>query len=133
MNNSASPELFYLALTAGLTGTLWMAYIVNRIRENGVLATLKTPDLDTPPQASWAYRLMRAHGNAVENLVVFSALVLAVQFSHVNSEMTATAACVFFYARLAHALTYTMGIPVLRTLAFFVGFICQAILFVQFI
>jgi len=27
---------------------------------------------------------------------------------------------------------YTLGIPVLRTLAFFVGFLCEATLFVQF-
>lgn len=132
MNNPASPELLYLALTAGLTGTLWLAYIVNRIQERGVLATLKTPDLNKLPQANWAHRLMRAHNNAVENLVVFTALVLVIQFSQANNEMTSTAAAVFFYARLAHAVTYTMGIPVLRTLAFSVGFVCQAILFIQF-
>lgn len=131
MNNIASPELLYLALTAGLTGSLWLGYIVNRIGERGVLATLKTPDLDTPPQAKWAHRLMRAHSNAVENLAVFTALVLAVQFSQVNSDVTATAACLFFYARLAHAITYTMGVPVLRTLAFFAGFCCQLILLIN--
>lgn len=133
MNSAISPELFYLVLTAGLTGTLWMAYIVNRILEQGVWATLKTPNLDKPPQANWAHRMMRAHSNAVDNLVVFSALVLAIQLSQANNEMTATAAMIFFYARLTHAVTYAMGIPVFRTLAFLVGFICQAMLFIQFI
>ena len=133
MSSSISPELFYLALTAGLTGTLWMAYIINRILEQGVWATLKTPNLDKAPQANWAHRMMRAHNNAVDNLVVFTALVLAVQLSHANNEMTATTAMIFFYARLAHAVTYAMGIPVFRTLAFVAGFICQAVLFIQVI
>ncbi len=133
MNNLISPELFYLVLTAGLTGTLWLAYIVNRILEQGIWATFKTPNLDHPPQENWAYRMMCAHRNAVENLVVFTALVLAVQLSQTNNEMTAMATMIFFYARLIHAVTYTMGIPVFRTLAFLMGFVCQAVLFFQFI
>ncbi|MFZ0116637.1 MAG: MAPEG family protein, partial [Xanthobacteraceae bacterium] len=31
-------------------------------------------------------------------------------------------------ARLAHAILYALGVPVLRTLAFTVGFICQVVL-----
>jgi uncharacterized MAPEG superfamily protein len=38
------------------------------------------------------------------------------------------ACAVYFWARLAHAVVYTMGVPVLRTLAFAVGFAAQAAL-----
>ena len=132
MYTPTSPELFYLVLTTGLTGILWMAYMVNRITEFGMWRTLSAPKTDGPPRAKWAQRMIFAHGNAVENLVVFGALVVALQLSQANNEVTAMAAMVFFYARLAHVVIYTMGIPVLRTLAFFVGFICEAVLFVQF-
>jgi uncharacterized MAPEG superfamily protein len=38
-------------------------------------------------------------------------------------------ACAFyFWARLAHAVVYTLGAPVLRTLAFTVGFAAQVVL-----
>ena len=38
------------------------------------------------------------------------------------------ACAVYFWARLAHVIVYTMGVPVLRTLAFAVGFAAQAAL-----
>ncbi len=132
MNTTTSPELIFLVLTAGLTALFWLGYIVNRITEIGLWPTLADPKSHGAPKAKWAQRMVLAHGNAVENLVVFAALVLAVQLTQTNNEVTAMAATVFFYARLAHAVIYTMGIPVLRTLAFFVGFVCEAVLFVQF-
>ena len=38
------------------------------------------------------------------------------------------ACAVYFWSRLAHALVYTFGIPVLRTVTFTVGFLAQAVL-----
>ena len=38
------------------------------------------------------------------------------------------ACAVYFWARVAHTIVYTMGLPVFRTLAFTVGFIAQAVL-----
>jgi uncharacterized MAPEG superfamily protein len=35
---------------------------------------------------------------------------------------------VYFWARLVHAAAYALGIPWVRTLAFAVGFLCQAVL-----
>jgi len=40
---------------------------------------------------------------------------------------------IFFYARLSYTVIYTMGIPLLRTIVFFVGFICEAVQLVQFL
>lgn len=115
------PELFWLTASALLTGTLWIPYILNRIRENGVWTALKNPDHDERPEAAWADRLMWAHANAVENLVVFAAVVLPVVALDATSAATASAAGIFFGARVAHAVIYTTGIPLLRTLAFVVG------------
>jgi uncharacterized MAPEG superfamily protein len=45
-----------------------------------------------------------------------------------STTSTVLACAVYFWARLAHVIVYTLGIPVLRTLAFAVGFVCQVTL-----
>jgi uncharacterized MAPEG superfamily protein len=35
---------------------------------------------------------------------------------------------VYFFARLAHYVIYTLGLPLLRTVAFFIGFVSQMVL-----
>lgn len=119
-------ELFYLALVAAFTGVLWIPYILDRILVWGLLDAVGYP-ANPKPQSPWAQRLMRAHGNAVENLAVFAALVLTANAMGVSNGAIATAAVVYFWARVVHALVFTLGIPWVRTLAFVVGFGCQAV------
>jgi uncharacterized MAPEG superfamily protein len=126
-----TPELAYMTLTAGLTGILWIPIVANRLREMGLWKALKNPEPDLRPQADWAYRLASAHRNAIENLVVFAPLAIAVHLLEVGTTATETAAGVFFWTRVSHALIYTFGIPLLRTLAFAIGFGCQALLFLR--
>ncbi len=38
------------------------------------------------------------------------------------------ACAVYFWARVAHLVVYTMGLPMFRTVAFVVGFLAQAVL-----
>ena len=80
------------------------------------------------PHAEWATRMMFAHDNAVENLVIFAPLVLILNAIDYSSKWTVLACAVYFWARLAHLIVYAMGIPVFRTLAFTVGFLAQAVL-----
>ncbi len=123
MQTPLTTELYWLVLTITMTALFWLPYIVNRIIELGVWATLSVPQLQ--PQAPWADRLMRAHVNAVENLVIFAPLLLVIQITGMNSSITATASMVYFFSRLIHVLAYLTAIPVVRTLAFSVGFFCQ--------
>jgi uncharacterized MAPEG superfamily protein len=125
---SPSPELLYTTLTAAFTGLMWMPIIVNRLGEMGPWKALKNPQPDVRPHADWAYRLASAHRNAIENLAVFAPLSIAVHMFGLSTPMTVTAASVFFFARVAHAAIYTFGIPLLRTIAFFIGFICQMLM-----
>jgi len=120
-----SPELFYTSLTAGFTGLIWIPIIVNRLAEMGPWKALSNPEPDVRPHANWAYRMGHAHRNAIENLVVFAPLAIIVNVLGLNSPMTAAAATFFFLARVAHAVIYTFGIPLFRTIAFFIGFLCQ--------
>ena len=110
-----SPELLALVLSATLTGVIWVPIILNRLREMGIWKALSNPEPDLRPHAEWAYRLGHAHRNAIENLVVFAPLALAAW------------ATAFVAARAAHVVIYTFGIPLLRTIAFFAGFLAQMV------
>jgi len=118
-------ELQYLVYVTVFTGLLWVPYILDRIATRGLLDAVGYPE-NPKPQARWAQRLMKAHVNAVENLVVLAALVLAAVAAGVSSPVIASAAIVYFWARVVHALAYAFGVPWVRTLAFTVGFFAQA-------
>ena len=106
-----------------MTALLWLPYVGNRIFELGPWATLKVPKLQ--PNAPWAERLMRAHANAIENLVIFALLVLVIEKTGMSTSSTTTACAVYFFARLVHVIAYVLAVPVIRTLAFAAGFFCQ--------
>lgn len=120
-----SAELTYLVWVTVLTMVLWIPYVLDRFVVRGIGDTVGYP-AEPRPQSPWAQRLMKAHSNAVENLVVFAALVLAAEVAGATGAATAAAAAIYFWARLAHAVVYAAGLPWLRTLAFVVGFGAQA-------
>ena len=118
-------EILYLALTAAFTGILWVPYILDRMSTRGLSDTAGYPDYPKA-QSAWAQRLMKAHANAVENLVVFAVLVLAAHELEITGAAIAQSAMVYFWARVVHAISYTMAIPWVRTIAFVAGFLAQA-------
>jgi uncharacterized MAPEG superfamily protein len=126
-----SKELFWLALTVVLTGLVWVPYILNRFAKWGVLATLDNPKRDNPPHSLWAIRMMAAHDNAIENLVIFAPLVLIAHELGVSNAITVWACIIYFWARLIHLVAYTLGVPYVRTLAFSVGFFAQAAIAIE--
>jgi uncharacterized MAPEG superfamily protein len=121
-------ELMWLTLTVVLTGVLWIPYILDRIMVRGLMGAMANPKRGDKPQSAWAQRLYFAHTNAVENLMIFAPLVLILDAINHSTMSTVLACAVYFWARLAHAIIYTLGIPVLRTLAFAVGFAAQVAL-----
>jgi uncharacterized MAPEG superfamily protein len=118
-------ELLYLVLVTVLTGLIWVPYILDRIAVRGLMDAVGYP-ASPKPQSPWAERMMKAHANAVENLVVFAALVLAAHALGISNAAIGTAAVVYFWARVVHLAAYTFAIPWVRTLAFAVGFFAQA-------
>lgn len=123
-------ELYYLMLVSIFTALLWVPYIINRVAVRGMGEAVGYPD-DPKPQSPWAQRLMKAHENAVENLVIFAALVLVANAAGVSNSAIANACIVYFWARVAHALSFTFAVPLLRTLTFAVGFFAQATIAMQ--
>ncbi len=118
-----SSELFWLTATALFTSVLWLPYVTARMLEIGLWPTLQGPKPAERLKAGWAHRLTLSHANAVENLVVFAALVLAAEVSHRTSSLTALAAAAYFFGRVFHVLSYTINVPIARTAGFAVGWI----------
>jgi len=83
-------ELMYLVWVTTLTAVIWIPYILDRIAVWGLMDTVGYP-ANPKPQSPWAQRMMAAHANAVENLVVFAALVLAAHVAGVSNSATALA------------------------------------------
>lgn len=121
-------ELYWLTLSLMLTGVLWMPYIVQLVVQLGVVAAIWDPTGAHPHDADWALRAKRAHYNSVENLVVFAPLTIMVVALQGSSGLTVATAAVYFFARLAQYVLHVVAVPVLRTVAFLVGFGCQAIM-----
>ena len=120
-----SADIYWLTLTALVTALMWVPYILNRIAVRGLIGATRNPSPDAKPHAPWAERAILAHKNAVENLVIFAAVVLAADAAGASNGLTATAAMIVFFARVAHYAIYIAGVPFLRTLAFAAGAFAQ--------
>ena len=117
-------EITSLVLISTFTALLWVPYLIDRVRVRGITVTVGYP-VNPPPPAPWAGRLRLAHANAVENLAVFAALILAAQLSGISTPVTALAGSLYLWSRVAHAIVYTLGVPWLRTAAFTAGFVAE--------
>ncbi|MFY0610502.1 MAG: MAPEG family protein [Hyphomicrobiaceae bacterium] len=126
-----TPELYWLTLTALMTALMWLPYILDRIMVRGLIPAITGTTAEvTDDQSEWAKRAIRAHINAIENLAIIAPAVLVAHALSISTSVTQSAVMIYFFARLVHYIVYTAGIPVVRTLAFAVGVLCQlAVLF----
>ena len=121
-------ELFWLTLTAALTGLLWIPYILDRCMVRGLMGAMANPSrTDTPQCPGRSGSISRT---PMRSTIWWCSRPLVLILDAVGRSTPATvAACaVYFWARLAHAVVYALGIPVARTLAFAVGFVAQVTL-----
>jgi len=125
-------ELTSLIWVTALTAFLWIPYTLNTIAVRGLMDAVGYP-ADPKPLAGWAQKMKAAHANAVENLVVFAALVLIANAAGVSNETTVLACTVYLWSRVVHFLAYTFAIPWVRTLSFVAGFACQVAIILQLI
>ena len=125
-----TPELTKLAWVLALNALIWIPYILNQIMVQGLVDAVGYPE-NPKPLSPWAERAKKAHYNAVENLVVFAAAVLALNALGISNDTTVLACTVYLWARLVHYVVYTAGIPWLRTLAYAVSWVCNVALILQ--
>ena len=84
-----------------------------------------------PEMTGFAGRAKRAHLNMLENMVLFTALVLIAAVAGKANATTAMGAMLFFWARLVYAAVYLIGVPWLRTVVWFVSVIGMVMIAVQ--
>src|SRR5258707_15395347 len=121
-----STDLKYLALTAILTASLWIPYVVAQVTTNGPMKPQNYLDPTPRPLPLWGKRADRAYLNAVESFAPFAALVIIVHLTGKANAMTAFWATCFFWLRLTHAVVYLFAVPYIRTLVFTLGFAAGA-------
>lgn len=84
----------------------------------------------SPEFPAWTERADRAQRNLLESLPLYFALAICLYAQGVSNGYTQLGAWLFLGGRLAHALVFIAGIPVVRTVAYGVsiaGLILMAI------
>lgn len=119
--------LFWLVWSAVATALFSLPYVAERIIRVGFIPALGysnygTGGFDQPEErpAKWALRAYAAHRNALESLPILAIGVLVAHVTNTAGAFVAQAAMIYFFARLAYFFAYMFGIPVLRTLLYFV-------------
>lgn len=126
------PELTLLACAVGLAFLQIIAAVLLTVPQVGLPALLGNRD-DMPPIAGAADRANRAYRNMLESLLLFTALILIAAVAGKTNATTLLGAQLFIWARLAYAIIYVIGIPVLRTGAWFIAVIGMALIFFQLV
>ncbi|WP_341703277.1 MAPEG family protein [Ferrovibrio sp.] len=122
-----SIDLQMLIAAAVLCVLLALPYTMGFIVTRGLFVVAGNRE-DFPAGHGWIGRAHRAHVNMVENLVPFAALVLTAAVTGQADAWTALGAQVFLYSRIMHAVVYILGVPWLRTLAWFGGVVGMAMI-----
>jgi len=115
-------ELTMLVYSAALLLALIFVQATSAILAQGVPAMAGNRD-DLPPPKPFQARTRRLVDNHREGLTLFAPLILAAAVAHVSNGSTVLGAQLFFYARLAHAILYLLGVPWVRALAWAVGMV----------
>jgi uncharacterized MAPEG superfamily protein len=127
-----SPDLTLLVWATALTLVQAVIAAFGALLQVG-LAPLAGNRESLPPIEGWAGRAQRAHRNMLENIVLFSALVLVAQVAGKANATTALGAELFFWARLVYVPVYVVGIPHLRTLVWAVSVVGLVMIFLQLV
>jgi uncharacterized MAPEG superfamily protein len=121
-------ELTYLAYTIVLFFAVVLIQATTAILNNGLVAMMNSRDNLKPPTAIQA-RTKRLTDNFRENLWFFVPLVLIAAIANVSNQWTLIGVHLFFWARLAHAVWYIAGWPLIRPLFWFAGVVACAMIF----
>jgi len=125
-------ELQLVVWSAALTLLQCVIAVTGAMLQVG-LPTLAGNREKMPEITGWAGRAARAHGNMLQSLVLFAALVLVAQATGKLNAMTALGAQLFFWGRIAYALVYMAGVPWLRTAVWAVSIIGLVLIFAQLV
>jgi len=126
-------------MTPELTLLVWsaiLAFVQMLVAVGGAQLQVGLPALvgdreNLPAIVGWAGRARRAHLNMLENLVLFAILVLVAQIAGKTNATTLLGCQIFFWARIAYAIIYIIGVPWLRTAAWAVSIVGLLLILLQ--
>ena len=125
-----TPDLQMLVWSAALALVQMLVAAMGAQGQVGLPALAGNRD-ELPALTGWAGRAKRAHYNMLESLVVFAIVILVAHVTGKANEATALGAALFFWARLAYAIVYVVGVPWLRTAVWAVSIAGIVLIFVQ--
>jgi uncharacterized MAPEG superfamily protein len=125
-----SVELSMLVYSALLFLLIILVQAALAIAQNGLMAQAGSRD-SLPEPTVLRKRLQRLSANMQENLVIFSAVVLVATAVGVSNDSTALGASIFFFARVAHAIIYAFGWPIIRPLLYFASLYGIALIVIE--
>jgi uncharacterized MAPEG superfamily protein len=130
-----------LRVTSDLTLLVWavaLAFVQIMVASVGTamkvgMAPLAGNRVNVPTPEGWPARAQRAYRNMLETLPLFAALVLTAHVAGLANAMVVIGAQLYFWARLAYAVVYVVGIPWLRTLVWAVSVLGLVVIFFQLV
>jgi uncharacterized MAPEG superfamily protein len=123
-----TPELTYLAYSVILLFVIVFIQASANIRTMGGLALANNRD-NLPAPSTFGARAKRNVENLRENLWFFAPAVLIAAIVGTSNQWTILGAQIFFFARVAHAITYLAGWPFIRPLFWLAGIVGCALIF----
>jgi len=124
------PELTLLAWSVVLAIVHMLATVQALVMQRGLMTAFGNRE-NLPELTGWGGRAARANINMAQNLVLFTAVVLAAVAAGTTNSMTLLGAQIFFWARVAYAVCYLGGLMYLRTAAWLVSIIGVALILIQ--
>ncbi|UWQ79479.1 MAPEG family protein [Leisingera sp. S132] len=122
-------QLQYFTALSGLWVSLaWLPYILDRVMVRGLMGAMANPGPSDLPQSLWAQRAHRAHIVGVELFAAFAPLSVLAMLVLPLEDQPDSLGLTFFLGMAAHYVIYTIGIPILRTLAFAVAALSSVLL-----
>lgn len=115
-----SVELTMLAYAVGLLLVLVLIQATAGVLAQGLTPMAGSRD-GLPEPKPFQARTKRVVDNHREGLTLFAPVVLIAAVAHISNHATVLGAELFLYARLAHAVLYLAGIPLVRPLVWGVG------------
>lgn len=113
-------EISYLVASILLFAVMIAVQAVITDKEHGLKASGGARD-GLIDKNIFTLRAKRANANMVEALVLFVPLILVAAYLERFNAVTALGAALFFWSRVAYAPLYWFGVPMIRSLAWFVS------------
>ncbi len=113
-------ELTMLAYSVALLFVIVLIQANAGVSAQGLMPMANNRD-NLPPPTAFQARMKRVVDNHREGLILFAPLALIAAQQGISTSTSMLGAQLFFYSRVAHAILYILGVPLVRPLAWAVG------------